>query len=187
MKTFWSGETHGLGFKSRRPHHFLEGKKMITGKLLGNKVLIEDKKSINKLKNKSYGTLEENKLYLGLVEAAYLVEKGKLEIEEGRDILNAAREEREFDIKFLVYKDLRERGLIVKTGFKYGTHFRVYRGSIEEHADYLIHVIDEKENFKSYEIIRTARMANTVNKKMILAFVDMENDITYIEVKRTRL
>ncbi len=187
MKIFWSGETHGLGFKSRRPHHFLEGRNVITGKLLGNKVLIENKKSISKLKNKSYGSLEENKLYLGLVEAAYLVEKGNLELEEGMDILNAARDEREFDIKFLVYRDLRERGLIVKTGFKYGAHFRAYRGSVEEHADYLVHVIDEKESFKGYEIIRTVRMAHTVNKKMILAFVDMENDITYIEVKRMRL
>ncbi|HDM22922.1 MAG: tRNA-intron lyase [Methanomicrobia archaeon] len=160
---------------------------MITGKLLENRVVIEDKKSIDKLRNKAYGTLEDNKLYLGLIEALYLIEKEKLELSEGMDILEAARKEREFDIKFLVYKDLRERGLIVKTGFKYGTHFRVYRGSLEEHAEYLVHVMDEKDKFKGYDLIRTARMANTVNKKMILAFVDMENDITYIELKRVKL
>lgn len=131
--------------------------------------------------------MDGGKLYLDLVEAYYLVEKGKLSIEGEKDILTNVKEERDFAVRFFVYKDLRDRGRLVKAGFKYGAHFRVYCGGIESHAEYLIQAIDEKESLQSYEIAQAARMANTVNKKMILAFVDMENDITYIDVKRIRL
>ncbi len=187
MTSFWSGETHGFGFKSRRPHFsFFEGITVI-GKLLDTRVVVENTRAISKLTNKSYGTVENGKLYLDLIEAAYLVDRGTLELEDKKDILAAAREERSFDIKFLVYKDLRERGLIVKAGFKYGAHFRAYRGSVEDHAEYLIHAVDEKERVESHEFVRTVRMAHTVNKKMVLAFVDMENDITYIEVTRVKM
>ena len=148
-------------------------------------MLVEDAKAVKKLHNRSYGTVEDGKLHLDLIEAAYLMEKGTLTLEDDREIDHDADEE--FHIRFLVYRDLRERGLIVKAGFKYGAHFRVYRGSIEDHAEYLIHVTDERETLRSHELMRTARMAHTVNKKMIFAFVDMENDITYIEVQRIRL
>jgi tRNA-intron endonuclease len=165
----------------------LEVNSVITGKLLGNRVLVEDQKSVEKLRNKAYGTVEEGILYLDAIEAAYLVERGTLEMEGGEDLQKIIQRERSLAVQFFVYRDLRERGLIVKAGLKYGAHFRVYRGGMDDHAEYLVHAVDEKENLQSYDLVKAARMAHTVNKKMILAFIDMENDITYIEAGRIRL
>jgi len=164
------------------------------GELHNNKVIISDNPSISKLYGKrSYGTLIDKKLYLTPLEAYYLCEKEKLELSsEGNPInchdliaLNVVG--KDFDEKYPVYKDLRDRGYIVKTGFKYGCHFRVYRKSIEEHADYLVHSYVEHGTISVDDIIKQARLAHSVKKKMVMALVDEENDITYFSVDRTKI
>ncbi|MBU7015711.1 MAG: tRNA-intron lyase [Theionarchaea archaeon] len=164
------------------------------GKLMESQIVFENEPEVSKLHSKGfYGKIKEKKLYLNFLEALYLLEKGKIEVEiEGKplnfsQLLEIARSEAEFDIRFFVYKDLRDRGLIVKTGFKYGCHFRVYRKGPEEHAEYLIHVIPEKREFQTYDIVKHCRLAHSVNKLMVFAFIDEEGDITYYSVERMRM
>ncbi|MBU7046823.1 MAG: tRNA-intron lyase [Theionarchaea archaeon] len=164
------------------------------GTLIESQVVFEDESTLSQLYSKGfYGKIKEKKLYLNFLEALYLLEKEKIEVEyEGRilsfsELLEMARVEAEFDIRYFVYKDLRDKGLIVKTGFKYGCHFRVYRKGPEEHAEYLVHVIPEKREFQTYDIVKHCRLAHSVNKLMIFAFIDEEGDITYYSVERTRM
>ncbi|MBU6996455.1 MAG: tRNA-intron lyase [Theionarchaea archaeon] len=159
-----------------------------------SQVVFESEPEVSKLHSKGfYGKIKEKKLYLNFLEALYLLEKGKIEVElEGElldfsQLLEIARSEAEFDIRFFVYKDLRDRGLIVKTGFKYGCHFRVYRRGPEAHAEYLVHVIPEKREFQTYDIVKHCRLAHSVNKLMVFAFIDEEGDITYYSVERMRM
>ncbi|MFQ6088864.1 MAG: tRNA-intron lyase [Candidatus Methanofastidiosia archaeon] len=160
------------------------------GKLVENQVIFEKSRDVSKLYSKRFfGKNIEGKLYLNLCEALYLLELSKIEVEKDskkldfKELLNYVDEE-DFDTKYKVYKDLRDRGLVVKTGFKYGSHFRVYRKGIEDHADYLVHAFPEKHRFTTYEIVHFVRMANTVNKEMIFAFVDEEGDVTYNKLER---
>jgi tRNA-intron endonuclease len=164
------------------------------GKLMESQVVFESEPEVSKLHSKGfYGKIKEKKLYLNFLEALYLLEKDKIEVEvEGEQLdfsqlLEIARSEAEFDIRYFVYKDLRDRGLIVKTGFKYGCHFRVYRKGPEEHAEYLVHVIPEKREFQTYDIVKHCRLAHSVNKLMVFAFIDEEGDITYYSVERMRM
>jgi tRNA-intron endonuclease len=164
------------------------------GKLMESQVVFENEPEVSKLHSKGfYGKVKEKKLYLNFLEALYLLEKDKIEVEvEGgqldfSQLLEIARSEAEFDIRYFVYKDLRDRGLIVKTGFKYGCHFRVYRKGPEEHAEYLVHVIPEKREFQTYDIVKHCRLAHSVNKLMVFAFIDEEGDITYYSVERMRM
>lgn len=164
------------------------------GKLMESQVVFENEPEVSKLHSKGfYGKIKEKKLYLNFLEALYLLEKDKIEVEvEGElldfsQLLEIARLEAEFDIRYFVYKDLRDRGLIVKTGFKYGCHFRVYRKGPEEHAEYLVHVIPEKREFQTYDIVKHCRLAHSVNKLMVFAFIDEEGDITYYSVGRMRM
>ncbi len=164
------------------------------GKLIESQVIFEEEPDVSKLHSKGfYGKVKEKKLYLNFLESLYLMEKEKIEVEyEGKvlsfsELLDLARLEAEFDIRYFVYKDLRERGLIVKTGFKYGCHFRVYRKGPEEHAEYLVHVFPEKRAFQTYDIVKYCRLAHSVNKLMVFAFIDEEGDITYYSVERVRM
>ncbi|MDA8144365.1 MAG: tRNA-intron lyase, partial [Thermoplasmatales archaeon] len=82
-----------------------------------------------------------------------------------------------------VYDDLISRKFIVKTGFKYGSNFRIYSRTIEEHADFLVHVLDGPEEW--YKISRGIRVAQGVRKEMIFAGKTGDK-LEYIKLKRVR-
>ncbi len=81
-----------------------------------------------------------------------------------------------------VYMDLKDRGLIVKSGFKYGTHFRVYEKSMEEHSKYLVYVMDAESMI---QVSRAIRVAHGVRKTLLLAR-KLDNDVKYLAVSWIR-
>lgn len=87
------------------------------------------------------------------------------------------------DLHQMVYDDLVRRGLIVKTGFKYGSNFRAYKKSMEEHAEYLVYVLGGSEEW--YKISRAVRVAQGVRKLMVFAGL-VEGNIRYVCVSRLR-
>ena len=89
-------------------------------------------------------------------------------------------------MRFPVYQDLKNRGLIVKTGFKFGTHFRAYTNLPEKtHAEYLIHVIKPDIKTTWAEISRGIRLSHAVRKIFLFAFKNLEG-ISYIKLTRIR-
>jgi len=122
---------------------------------------------IKSLEERTYGKDEGTWGHLSLLEVSYLAEKGIL---DNTPIM-------ESDI-YLVYRDLRNRGLIVKSGFKYGTHFRVYERSMDEHSKYLVHLISKREEIQ--KISRAVRVAHGVKKNLLLAYPD-NGDILYFK------
>ena len=80
-----------------------------------------------------------------------------------------------------VYEDWRLRGFILKTGFKFGTHFRVYfpgaapsatgKGKKSEwaHSKHVIHVFPRPKRMIIAEWARAIRVAHSVRKTFILA------------------
>ncbi len=170
---------------------------MAYGILSGMKVLVGDSDLKSQLKDRGFGEIKGKALVLSLIEAAYLAESEKLEVVKGKktltfeDIVNVGgKKEEEFLNKYLVYKDLRERGMLVRTGLKFGTDFRLYdRGSKlgKSHSKYLVHVVPEEYTCSFPEMARALRLAKNVNKDMIYAIVDEEGDITYYLVDRMKL
>jgi len=167
---------------------------MAAGILSGTKVLVGDSDLKSQLNERGFGELEDRALVLSMIEALYLVETKKLEVIKGKDALEyedmvrlGSEHEKEFYNKYLVYKDLRERGLTVRTGLKFGTDFRLYdRGEKvgKGHSKYLVHVVPEEYTCSFPEMARALRLAKNVNKDMIYAIVDGEGDITYYLVDR---
>ncbi|HHN82056.1 MAG TPA: tRNA-intron lyase [Methanomicrobia archaeon] len=177
----------------QKPYNCILARNIMIGELLNDEVLVTDSRSVSALHSKrSYGVVKEGTLHLSAIEAAYLHERGKLEIKS--DDTTLSREDLwrrlagpDFSTRYTVYKDLRDKGYIVKTGFKYGCHFRVYRTSVEEHADYLVHAYKAPENISAEALVRYVRLAHSVKKQMIIALVDEESDINYYELARKRL
>ena len=130
-------------------------------------------------------------LVLDLMEGLYLVEKGLIRVFEGSgkkdvdpDVLRerARKLYEDFDLKYLVYRDLREKGLVVTPGVKYGCDFAVYkRGPGIDHAPYMVSVKSRKDEISATEIVRAGRLATTVRKRFIIAIPDLErNKIEYL-------
>ncbi len=145
-----------------------------------------------------YGSLiEEGKVQLSLLEALYLMEKNKIRVFDGKKkeltteifITKAKRFEKNFWIRYTVFKDLRDRGYIVKTALKFGADFRVYDRGIkpgEDHAKWIIYPVHEGEGLTWYEFSAKNRVAHSTKKRLMIAAVDDEGDVTYWEVKWVR-
>jgi len=166
----------------------------MNSELSGDLVIIREG-NIAKIHEKShYGNMTEDGLELSLIEALYLMEKGKLEVNIDSDdvsiekLIKLIRGQGSFT-NYIVFKDLRNRGYIVKTGFKYGSEFRLYeRGKSpgDGHSNYLVKVASENSKFMMSDLSSYVRVAHGVNKKLLFAVVDDENDITYYNVEWTR-
>jgi len=125
-------------------------------------------------------------LILDLMEGLYLVEKGLIKVVEPperrsvdfEDLRERARRLYEnFDLKYLVYRDLREKGLVVTPGVKYGCDFAVYkRGPGIDHAPYMVSVKSWKDEISATDIVRAGRLATTVRKRFIIAVPNFEED-----------
>ena len=121
-------------------------------------------------------------LILDLMEGLYLVENKKIVIYEkpgkGNVSLKKLRQKAkqlydEFEEKYAVYRDLRDSGLIVTPGIKFGCDFAVYKyGPGVEHAPYMVSVKKTGSDISATEIVKAGRLATTVRKRFIIAVPD---------------
>ncbi len=173
---------------------------VVDAHLYKNKIMVWDEAQANQLYQRgSYGKpLAGGKLQLAPIEALYLLDGGKIRVldhETGEKItfkqLSAmlVKQDPELMLKYPVYSDLRSRGYIIKTGLKFGAHFRVYeRGEKpgEAHSKFLVHAIPESARLSSTDIARAVRLAHSVRKAIFFAIVDEEGDVTYYSLTRER-
>jgi tRNA-intron endonuclease len=167
--------------------------------LLEDRVVIWDRQTSERLHAQGfYGNpLDEKRLQISLVEAAYLLRQGLLEVEDvngqsmSRDafVARALVFEADFERKLKVYADLREKGLVAKTGFKFGSSFRVYEQveSIAKipHSRFLVDAPADGYVFNLQALSRSVRLANSVRKEM--AFAYEKNGIQYFSLGRIKL
>ncbi len=174
--------------------------KKMKGKMEGLRVMV--KEWPDEIVESGYGKVESGQLYLSFVEAAYLVKKSKLVIKDGRknmkleEIMEKMSEaDPRFYQKFLVYSNLRERGYLVKSGFKYGCDFRVYDRGVKlkkgpktqrEHTKWVVYAVAEEQTMSFPEMSRAVRLAHNIRARMLWAVVDSDSDITYYQVLRMK-
>ncbi len=116
-------------------------------------------------------------LILDLIEGYYLQEKEEITIFKSKkkitkqQLLQICKNEyHNFDKKYLVYKDFREKKYIVNPGIKFGCDFAVYqRGPGVDHAPYLVQVYNKSDTLSSTGVVLAGRLATSVKKNFILA------------------
>jgi tRNA-intron endonuclease len=152
----------------------------------------------NLFEQSRYGTLmEEGKVQLSLLEALYLKERGKIAVLDGRNnelkfesyLKKAKKIEPNFWIRYCVFKDIRDRGYIIKTALKFGADFRVYDRGVkpgEAHAKWIVYPVHEGEQLTWYEFAAKNRVAHSTKKKLLIGIVDDEGDVTYYEIRWVR-
>ena len=144
-----------------------------------------------------YGTLLENgRLQLSLPETMYLLDKGRIALYSGKKKLDAddflakaQKIEPTFWTRYKVFKDLRDRGYIVKTALKFGADFRVYERGIkpgEDHAKWIVYPQHESSTMTWHEFSAKNRVAHSTRKRLLIGVVDDEGDVTYYEVRWVR-
>ena len=127
-------------------------------------------------------------LILDLIEGYYLLERKKSNIYQSkkkvtnRKMLEICKKEyHDFDKKYIVYKNFRDKGYIVNPGIKFGCDFAVYqKGPGIDHAPYLVQVYNNKDSISTTGIVLAGRLATTVRKQFILAISNGKDKVDYL-------
>lgn len=166
----------------------------------GDAVLLEDRALLvdpdlgARLHDREFvGRPVHDRLQLSLVETAHLLDRGltvrtpegdRLDGDALADRATALQED--FGLRARVYAALRERGLVVKTGFKYGAHFRVYRGDPQDsHAELLVHALPAGFEGAWPETAGFVRLAHSVRKTMVFV-TPRETGLDAVALQRAR-
>ncbi|MBN2733253.1 MAG: tRNA-intron lyase [Methanomicrobiaceae archaeon] len=132
-----------------------------------------------------YGRPSGKSLKLTPEEALYLADRGKIEVKGHSfdSILTEFVEKSEFLRKFLVYRDIRERGFVIQSG---PHDFRVFKRGQKPGKGtsfYMMRVLSERDLVDFVKIIEETMSARNMRKQFLLAVVDDEDEITYYEIK----
>jgi|SRR3989338_1990074 len=174
-------------------------KQLIKTTFAQERVLTENSNESRELYNQSrYGNLlEDGRVQLSLIESLYLLEKGKIEISDRRNkkldfdvfLKKAGKIEPNLWIRYCVFRDIRNRGYIIKTALKFGADFRVYDRGVkpgEDHARWVVYPVHEGSTLTWYEFAAKNRVAHSTKKRLLIGVVDDEGDVSYWEARWLR-
>lgn len=174
-----------------------EPQEKILAEYLDGKVIAEASDASRDFYEKSrYGEPLQKNYQYSLVEALYLVERGKMVVIDGKKELSfdklrkiAIKLEANFFVRYAAFKDMRNRGYIVKTALKFGADFRVYDRGVkpgDDHAKWILYPVAETNMLTWFEFSAKNRVAHSTRKKLLIAVVDEESDCTYYSISWTR-
>ena len=166
--------------------------------LMSERVFSNSKEAFNLFESQRFGEKTGEKIFYTLQETLYLVENKKMDVIDSKENKISERDlmkkfekiDKKFKIKYLVFRDLRSKGLIVKTALKFGAEFRVYekgKSIGEDHAKWILFPVSETNQLTWQEFSAKNRIAHSTNKKLLIAVVDEENEVSYYEVNWVKI
>ena len=173
--------------------------KIMKCELIENRIIVWDIEDSRKLFSQGYygkpigipkPKIEEidAPLVLDLIEGLYLLENKRITITRSKKKITAEqltemckKEVHEFEKKYIVYKNFRDKGYIINPGIKFGCDFAVYqKGPGIDHAPFLIQVYPRNESITSTSIVLAGRLATTVKKQFILAIPKGKDRVDFL-------
>ncbi len=159
--------------------------------LLGEIVSTNEAEAFTLYKKSNFGQPIGQKIQYSLSEALYLVEKEKIRVMKNKKIIGFEellkifkKIDSRIQLKYPVFKDLRDKGYVVKTALKFGADFRVYekgRTPDEEHAKWIVFCEHESKKFSWQDFSSKNRVAHSTKKNLLIAILDEESDVSYYE------
>ncbi len=163
---------------------------------LGERVISEEDAARELYDKSRFGEMVEGRVQYSFVEALFLIERGSLNLYDGRKKLGfdafvkrVESLEENFYTKYCVFRDMRRKGYIVKTALKFGADFRVYDRGVkpgEDHAKWILYPVSEGSSLTWHEFAAKNRVAHSTRKNLLIGIVDAESDVTYYSISWTR-
>jgi len=169
----------------------------IEGVLTEKSVKVKTKSRVEELKAKGYGIDENGGLLLNFCEALHLLDRGLLEVKDEKgekigfqELLQfAEKKDENVWAKYMVYRDLRSRGYVVREGFGMNVDFRVYdRGDYgKDTAKYLVLTLQEGKPITLEKLTQIVRQCQSLKKELIVAVMSRRGEIVYYSVSQLTL
>ena len=165
----------------------------IQATFMSEKIFSNTKEAFSLFESQRFGERTGEKIFYTLQETLFLVENKKMELLDSKDkkitekdlLKKFEKIDKKFKTKYLVFRDLRQKGMIVKTALKFGAEFRVYEKGkkiSEDHAKWILFPVSENQILTWQDFSAKNRIAHSTNKKLLIAVVDEENAVSYYEV-----
>ncbi|MCX8151304.1 MAG: tRNA-intron lyase [Candidatus Bathyarchaeota archaeon] len=164
----------------------------VKGTLTEKGVKVSDKSSIDALSQRGYGTKENEEFTLAFYEALYLTDKLMLEVKNEKNenvtfqnILSIYEKKDENAwAHYLVYRDLRSRGYVVREGFGKAVDFRIYeRGAYgKDSAQYLVISTQEGKPHPMKDLTEALSQSQSLKKELVVAVMNRRGEIVYYSV-----
>jgi tRNA-intron endonuclease, archaea type len=171
-----------------------EKEEAIDALLKGDTVFVERKEKFGELEQGGYGERDGKKLALKDYEALFLIHTKRLRLKDevGKEVsfedFAESSQHRSHDAwtKFIIYRDLRTRGYVVKEGFGFGTDLRVYeRGDFpDKAARFVVFALDEGSRTKVEDLNESIRQIIKMGKDAIVAVIERRGEVIYYRVGR---
>ena len=165
----------------------------ITAKFIDEKTIVINPKMQNILNERGFGESEKDTLILNSFETLYLLYNNKLELKKINknivfDELIQKYIQKNDDIltRFLLYRDLRTKGYVVKDGFGFGSDFRVYeKGTYgNKDAKFLIFAFNEGTQQKIGNLYKNIHEITQMAKEPIIAVIERRGEIIYYKINK---
>lgn len=172
--------------------------KKIKAILISGRVTSNSAEASSLFATSRFGEKLGEKILYSLSEALYLIQNDKIEITDyhgkelnEKDIMKKfAKINRNFKTKYLVFRDLRKKGYIVKTALKFGAEFRVYdKGSKigKDHSKWICFPVSENEKLAWQDFTAKARVAHSTKKNLLIGIADEDGGVSYYETKWSKI
>ena len=171
----------------------MEDAPLVSGELISDQACISDKNMIHDLDLKGFGEFEKEKLFLKSFETLYLLYTKRLILKKSKKQIDfdffmsiCQKTDSEVLTKFLIYRDLRNRGYVVKDGFGFGSDFRVYeRGQYgEKGAKFLIFGLNEGQQEKMGQLQKKIEEITQMGKEPIIAVIERRGEVIYYKINK---
>ena len=165
----------------------------ITAKFIDEKTIVINPKMQNILNERGFGESEKDTLILNSFETLYLLYNNKLELKKINknivfDELIQKYIQKNDDIltRFLLYRDLRTKGYVVKDGFGFDSDFRVYeKGTYgQKDAKFLIFAFNEGTQQKIGKLYKNIHEITQMGKEPIIAVIERRGEIIYYKINK---
>ena len=166
----------------------------IQGVLIKNQTIVLEPKLQQQLNQRGYGEIDQSKLLLKSFESLYLLFTDRLTLFRGKKNIDfdsflqiCKKQDKDILTKFLVYRDLRNRGYTVKDGLGFGSDFIVYDKpfSPKSPSKFLVFNLNEGKHEKISNLQKKIEQITNIGKEPIIAVVQRLGEIIYYKVSKT--
>ena len=163
----------------------------VSGRLIEDHVCIFDKRMIHELEHRGFGEVEQEKLFLDPFETLFLLYVKRLTLKKGKRHIDfdtfmdiCQRRDPKILTKFLIYRDLRTKGYVVKDGFGFGPDFRVYeQGQYgKKGTKFVIFGLNEGQQEKIGDLQEKIEEITQMGKEPIIAVIERRGEVIYYKI-----
>jgi len=166
-------------------------KEIFQANLNGKTISSNSKKAYTFFSENFFGEKVNEKIVYFPAEGFFLFKNKDMKILQNKKKLNEnevikkfERIDKKFQAKYRAYEELRKKGLILKSGVKYGSDFSVYEKGKKPgkaHSSWLLSVEESSKKINWQEFVLKNRVANSTKKKVLIALQGEDGNLLFYE------